>query len=185
MDRRSGAALRLLPERDDDPGRRSAGDHQAPDRGADPHRDERPSVPLRDVSADPDRDPEGCCRDGEGWEVTVTEMLKNEFSRTSFLKGGGALIVGFSLAGVGLASKASAATPVTADGYLPPVNQVDSWLTVNPDGTVNFRTSQIEVGNGITTGLMMVVAEELDVDVNKVRHSAWDTYQLVNSGETG
>ena len=31
VDRRSGAALRLLPERDDDPGRRSAGDDEASD----------------------------------------------------------------------------------------------------------------------------------------------------------
>ena len=99
LDRRAGAALRLLPERDDDPGRRSAGDDEAPDRGPDPHRDERPSVPLRDLSADPDRDPEGRRRDGEGWEVTMTEILNKEFSRKSFLKGGGALIVGFSVAG--------------------------------------------------------------------------------------
>ena len=69
VDRRAGAALRLLPERNDDPGRRSAGDHQTADRGADPHRDERPSLPLRHLPADPHCDPEGCCRDGEGGEV--------------------------------------------------------------------------------------------------------------------
>ena len=50
VDRRPGAALRLLPERDDDPGRRSAGDDEAADRGADPHRDERAPVPLRHLS---------------------------------------------------------------------------------------------------------------------------------------
>ena len=99
VDRCAGAALRLLPERDDDPGRRSVGDHEASDRGADPDRDERPSLPLWDVSADSDGDPEGCCCDGEGWEVAMTEMLKKEFSRKSFLKGGGALVVGFSLGG--------------------------------------------------------------------------------------
>ena len=31
----------------------------------------------------------------------MTEMLKKEFSRKTFVKGGGALIVGFSLAGAG------------------------------------------------------------------------------------
>ena len=55
VDRRAGAALRLLPERDDDPGRRPAGDDEAPDRGADPHGDERPSLPLRHLPADPRR----------------------------------------------------------------------------------------------------------------------------------
>ena len=78
VDRRAGAALRLLPERNDDPGRRPAGDDQAPDRGADPHRDERPPLPLRDVSADPHGDPEGRRRDGEGWEVAMTEMLNRD-----------------------------------------------------------------------------------------------------------
>ena len=69
VDRRPGSPLRLLPERDDDPGRRPAGDHEAPDRGADPHRHERASVPLRHLPADPDRDPEGSRRDGEGRQV--------------------------------------------------------------------------------------------------------------------
>jgi hypothetical protein len=41
-------------ERDDDPGRRSAGDHEAPDRGADPHA-MNGHPPLRDISQDPDR----------------------------------------------------------------------------------------------------------------------------------
>ena len=50
VDRRAGAALRLLSERDDDPGRRSAGDHEASHRSADPHRHERASVPLRHLS---------------------------------------------------------------------------------------------------------------------------------------
>ena len=37
----------------------------------------------------------------KGGEVTMTELLhEKEFSRKSFLKGGGALVVGFSLAGV-------------------------------------------------------------------------------------
>ena len=66
VDRRAGAALRLLPERDDDPGRRPARDDQEPVRGPDPHGDERAPLPLRHLSADPDGDPEGRGRDGKG-----------------------------------------------------------------------------------------------------------------------
>ena len=36
-------------------------------------------------------------------------MHEKEFSRKTFLKGGGALVVGFSLAGAGLGGKAQAA----------------------------------------------------------------------------
>ncbi len=111
-------------------------------------------------------------------------MHEKEFSRKSFLKGGGALFVGFSLAGAGFAGKAAAAAPTSA-GYLPPINQVDSWLSIGADGVAVLRTSQVEVGNGVTTGLLQVFAEELNLPMSMVRHSLWDTYQLVNSGSTG
>src|SRR3954451_23075828 len=111
-------------------------------------------------------------------------MLKKEFSRKTFVKGAGGLVVGFSLAGAAVAGKAGAAGPTSA-GYLPDATQVDSWLTVNPDNTVVFKTSQIEIGNGVTTGLMMLVAEELDMSPAQVRHSAWDSWVVVNSGSTG
>jgi nicotinate dehydrogenase subunit B len=114
----------------------------------------------------------------------MSELLEREFSRKSFVKGG-ALVVGFSLAGAGLAGKASAATAPTAAGYLPPANQVDSWLSIMSDNTCVFKTSQIECGNGITTGLMQLVAEELNLSVAQVRHSSWDSWVLVNSGSTG
>jgi nicotinate dehydrogenase subunit B len=115
----------------------------------------------------------------------MTEMLKKEFSRKTFLKGGGALVVGFSLAGAATAGKAGAATAPTSAGYLPDTTQVDSYLTITADNQVIFKTSQIEIGNGVTTGLMMLVAEELDVPVSKVRHGAWDSWQVVNTGSTG
>jgi len=114
----------------------------------------------------------------------VTEILKKEFSRKTFVKGAGGLVVGFSLAGAATAGTAAAAGPTSA-GYLPDATQVDSWLTVNADNTVVFKTSQIEIGNGVTTGLMMLVAEELDMSPSQVRHSAWDSWVVVNSGSTG
>src|SRR6185437_14728643 len=111
-------------------------------------------------------------------------LHEKEFSRRSFLKGGGALIVGFSIAGAGLAGKASAASaPLT--GYLPDSTQVDSWITVLADNTVAFKTSQIECGNGVTTGLCQLVAEEMNLPASSVHHVAWDSWNLVNSGSTG
>ena len=113
-------------------------------------------------------------------------MHEKELSRRSLLKGSGALVVGFSLGGSLLAGKASAAFPTgTVTGYLPDVTQVDSWLSVLPDNTVIFKTSQIEVGNGVTTGLGQLLAEELDVPVTSVHHAPWDSWNMVNSGSTG
>jgi CO/xanthine dehydrogenase Mo-binding subunit len=110
-------------------------------------------------------------------------LHEREFSRRSFIKGGGALVVGFSLAGSGLVSKAAAAG--TPSGYLPDVTQVDSWLSIGADGMATLKTSQVEVGNGVTTGLLQLFAEELNLPMTMVRHGLWDTYQLVNSGSTG
>ncbi len=110
-------------------------------------------------------------------------ISNRELSRRTFLKGSGALIVGFSLAGSLVAGKASAAAGPS--GYLPDVTQVDSWLSIGTDGVATLKTSQVEIGNGITTGLLQVLAEELNLSMDQVRHGAWDTYQLVNSGSTG
>src|SRR5207237_1442735 len=82
--------------------------------------------PLRTLPADPDGDQAGRRRDGEGRQVTMTGLLhEKEFSRKNFLKGGGALIVGFSVAGAGLSGAASAAGTAA-----PPLNSLDSWLIV-------------------------------------------------------
>ncbi len=99
----------------------------------------------------------------------MTGLLhEKDFSRKTFLKGGGALVVGFSLAGSALAGTAGAAP--TPSGYLPDLSQLDSWLTVAADNTITLKTSKIEVGNGITTGFLEVIAEELDTDMSQMRY---------------
>ena len=122
-------------------------------------------------------------------------MRRSSHAR-SFLKGGGALIIGFSVAGAAFAGKASAkfpATPPTPAGFNPDLNQVDSWITINADETVVLKTSQIEVGNGITTGFLQVLAEELDADMSQMRygmfnqasHTVVDTWVAGSTGGEG
>ena len=60
----------------------------------------------------------------------MTEMLNKEFSRKSFVKGGGALIVGFSMLGAGARRarrRRRADDPYASHGPVDP-NAVDSWL---------------------------------------------------------
>src|SRR5579871_3161968 len=106
----------------------------------------------------------------------MTGLLhEKEFSRKSFVKGGGALIVRFSLAGSALSGKASAAIPApTPAGFNPDLNQVDSWITVGADNTISLKTSQIEVGNGITTGFLQVLAEEMSADMSQMRYGMFN-----------
>jgi nicotinate dehydrogenase subunit B len=110
--------------------------------------------------------------------TSVGLLQGREFSRESFLKGGGALVVGFTLAGAGLrAGKAGAA-------YAPDKSLVDSWLTIHASNTAELKTSHIDPGNRAPLGFLAIVAEELNMSLDQVNHSAWDTDVLVNSGST-
>ncbi len=47
-------------------------------------------------------------------------------------------------------------------------------VTVNPDSTVSFALPRAEVGQGLTTAIAMVIADEMDVPVEKVRMTLSD-----------
>ncbi len=46
---------------------------------------------------------------------------------------------------------------------------LSQWLTINADATVTVRTGKVEIGQGILTALVQIVAEELDVAVERIR----------------
>jgi len=109
-------------------------------------------------------------------------MHEREFSRRSFVKGGGALIVGFSA----LAGSAKAAVdphPFTSFG---PANSnlIDSWLVINADNTATVKLGKVELGQGSMTGLLMVAAEELSMDMSQMRALTNDTDLTPNQGTT-
>ena len=118
-------------------------------------------------------------------------IAERELSRKTFVKGGGALIVGFSLAGAGLAKKARAAagqeTSVAGDNPYAsngPYDQfqVDAWIVINPDNTASIKSGSIFQGTGSTTGILMIAAEELDMDLSQVSHVRSDTDVTPMSG---
>jgi len=113
-------------------------------------------------------------------------MLNKEFSRTTFLRRGGALIVGFSAVGAALASKGEgAADPHEFSSYGPAnSNVIDSWITVNADNTASVKLGKVELGQGSLTGLLMVAADELDLDMSQMRAITNDTDLTPNQGTT-
>ena len=85
-------------------------------------------------------------------------------SRRTFLKvsaaAGGALVVGGYLPTLRRAGTATAAAGV----FEPNV-----WVKISADDSVTIMLSQLEMGQGVMTSMPMLVAEELDVDWNKIK----------------
>jgi isoquinoline 1-oxidoreductase subunit beta len=85
-----------------------------------------------------------------------------KLSRRTFIVGsaaaGGGLALGFNLpSGFGSAMAQSEGA------------EVNAWVFVKPDDTCVIRIARSEMGQGTITGLVQLVAEELECDWNKVR----------------
>ena len=84
--------------------------------------------------------------------------------RRGFLKM--AVASGFGLGAYPLAALAQA--PADAAG-LKPFEQPSAFVAIAPDGIVTVTINRLEFGQGVQTGLPLVLAEELDADWSKVR----------------
>ena len=69
-------------------------------------------------------------------------------------------------------------------GSLETNRALDLWLTINADGTVTVRPGKVEIGQGILTALVQIVAEELDVAIERIRLVAAATTLSPNEGIT-
>jgi CO/xanthine dehydrogenase Mo-binding subunit len=112
-------------------------------------------------------------------------MHEKEFSRGSFVKAGGALIVGFSMLGSAIGAKTAKAAGGEFDSFGPndPL-QIDSWVAIHADNTATMKLGMIELGQGSTTGLLMIAAEELNMDMSQLDMVANDTNLTPNQGGT-
>jgi isoquinoline 1-oxidoreductase subunit beta len=76
--------------------------------------------------------------------------------------GAGALVLAFHQGG---AAQAEAQAQADAAAAFEP----NAWLRIEPDGAVEVLISKTEMGQGVETGLAMIVADELDADWARVR----------------
>ena len=104
-------------------------------------------------------------------------------SRRRFLKTGAAFSVAFTLAPViEPAAQQSARAPLP--GSLQNNRMLSGWLSINADGTVTVFTGKVELGQGITTALAQIVADELDIDLKRIEMVSGDTARTPNEGVT-
>src|ERR1700683_1483821 len=90
-------------------------------------------------------------------------MAGGELDRRSFIVGasiaGGGLVLGLAMPGGSAPARAAAAGP----------QEINCWVVIAPDDTVTIRIARSEMGQGVSTGLALLVAEELECDWAKVR----------------
>src|SRR5262249_46801208 len=199
VDRRTGAGLRLLPERADHHRDRVARQDSEPDRRADPRRDERDAVPLHDVLPRAGRNQARSGGDEGGPMRTFTSVPKHiedvlaqweqpaaaGVSRRTFLKGSGLLVV---TVGAG-----AIAGPFAIDGTAqtpgpypdPDFRQLDSSIVVPEDDTATFFVGKTDCGQGTGTAFRQMMADELDIAYEKTSCVMGSTDITVDQGGSG
>ncbi|MCL4395230.1 MAG: molybdopterin-dependent oxidoreductase [Chloroflexi bacterium] len=69
-------------------------------------------------------------------------------------------------------------------GAIQKANQIDDWLAIDPEGTVTVFSGRVELGTGVRTALAQIVAEELDVPIERIKMVMGDTTRTPNEGYT-
>jgi CO/xanthine dehydrogenase Mo-binding subunit len=103
-------------------------------------------------------------------------------SRRSILRAAGALVVSVGMP-VGL-DTVLAINAAAAQGSKPPLvpNELDSFIAIDGEGNVSAFFGKMDMGQGLTTAIGQIVAEELDVPFNRVRVIMGDTGTTVDQG---
>ncbi|TFH64530.1 MAG: xanthine dehydrogenase family protein molybdopterin-binding subunit, partial [Gemmatimonadales bacterium] len=89
----------------------------------------------------------------------MTPLTRREFLQTTAT--GAALTIGASLTGCG-----GEALPDSGGAVFAP----DAWIRIDQSGDVLVIVDRSEMGQGVSTSLPMIVAEELDADWSRVRY---------------
>jgi CO/xanthine dehydrogenase Mo-binding subunit len=110
----------------------------------------------------------------------------NALDRREFLQRSGVLLV--AAGGATLlplpqvfAQQATATTVAAAVRDITPA-QLDTWLTIDTAGAVTAYFGKMDMGQGVDTAVAQIVAEELDVAVERVSVVMGDTHRTPNQG---
>ena len=107
--------------------------------------------------------------------------MASSTSRRDFLTIGSGLLIGFSLSDSATAPQLMAAD--TAPNPSPA--RLDAWLRIGVDDHVRVFTGKVDIGMGVQTALMQIVAEELDVPVSRIELIMGDTAATPDQGGVG
>jgi nicotinate dehydrogenase subunit B len=109
----------------------------------------------------------------------------NELSRRSLLKSLGYFSLSFGIplqSEISLADAPNSKPPLPGD--LNTNRKLSAWLRINADQTVTLLIGKVELGQGVLTAVTQVCAEELDVDLKRIKIISGDTALVPNEGVT-
>jgi nicotinate dehydrogenase subunit B len=106
------------------------------------------------------------------------------FPRRDLLKAGGVLIIGCVLADVSSAQVETDAVAFAAGPDQPDLKRLDTWIAIHADNTATIFIGFVELGQGCSTALLQIAAEELDLDMRQVKSVRLDTNLTPNQGAT-
>ncbi|HSV51748.1 MAG TPA: xanthine dehydrogenase family protein molybdopterin-binding subunit [Burkholderiaceae bacterium] len=88
--------------------------------------------------------------------TTITSTSRRDFLKTSAIASGG-LLVGVALPGLNEAQAAGLL-------YTP-----NAWVHIADDNTITLLSARSEMGQGVYTSMPMLIAEELNVDIKRIK----------------
>ncbi len=110
-------------------------------------------------------------------------ISRREFVVRGTVAGAG-LVIGVRLSGTLLEAQEDERGPKK-----PAPNPFDAWIHVKPSGQISLIVAKSEMGQGIKTGLAMILAEEAEVDFNSVSveqaETRPDIYPHLGTGGSG
>ncbi len=112
----------------------------------------------------------------------MTTSAAMTLPRRTVLKGIGALIVSCNLGPIFGASgglDSALAAPVVRDPKV-----ANAWIALGKDNSATVYLGKVELGQGNSTTLLQLVAEELDLDLSRVSAAGVDTGHSINQGAT-
>ena len=104
--------------------------------------------------------------------------MSAEFTRRDFLKTGAVAAAGLTIAVSVSGCSSDPELPTPTQPFAP-----DAWIRIDTDGIVTVMVDRSEMGQGITTGLPMLVAEELDADWSLVRFERAGANRIYGNAE--
>ena len=105
-------------------------------------------------------------------------------NRRAWIKTAGGLVVGFTVGGVpAFAGQAVPAAASGNDGRPLDPKEVDSFLSIHPDGSVTVYTSKVDVGTGMRIAIAQAGNDGGDGGPGKRRHDSLHGKRFHQAGQ--